>query len=940
MTSKTGFLPLEFILSGKRDDKKKITVRETVPKEVIKPTKVSPSSSPVKKTISSEKNVKVSELPSKMKEEPKEIKEEKKESEKREMRVVPKVTFADPNKDLFAKQFNEAKLKKDSLRTVIYGTCLLQYEDNDEIKRQIALNMKSLEAMNSPSQLSKTIMSNMEGVNFLNAAQVLEKFFDLDYLIGYEKIKTALRSFLDTSGSGYILLGNNSFKGFLFYGPPGTGKTSFAKAFAKEYAKRNDDMLFVNPLANTFKAKFFGESETKINAFFDLLENKSKTNKIIVFIDEIDSILSSRTTENLSEGASSVTNAFLQRMDGVSQISNIIFIGATNNKDKIDQAALSRFSRQFEVKCPSKKQAANIFVQKIQENINRIFPNILDWTTDNFALSLIGDLNERDIVNSFDQNSKVSAFSVRDIEQILQKMQSQNISRVSNFRSFRQIQYEKKDYWIKSLIASSIPTSSSIVLTNKFKNILPSFNFDEKQYYPLEMFAENNSNFDVYVNWNPVSKERMLEFEKFEKFLQDNNISKISNVFQDLLSLKSSIQNSLFVTPEYLSFEIEKIELILSTYDIVLRGVKGEKIDIVPLLWKFWGQYLIAFLQDYAETFQESKFLASQDLLFYSGTPIFNQSLNENLQKYSWEYRKNEKPFSSQRKEQIFFEIEKTTENPDLNSIGIKIRDFSPTEGFFNRVFGFFTKKEEENKGTKQNYDSIISEYKAIIQQINKFDIQLNENSQIYLRVRNDYLIQLPIEIENITQLKNLSKTKLSVNPWSVNESTQLFDLIGFETNLFHIENEKIHEEYIKNYDRELLSQEGMKNREEFFLEYKNEDSETKLKMFDNQAAFQPTEFRKIMIEYQKYHNPGPLEESTITIPIEDYRKKWSEDFLVHRKFVLLNQDRNVQQILPKDPFRSKVVDFYLSKKNLDEELEKLTQSNCGAPEKEVERKK
>lgn len=126
------------------------------------------------------------------------------------------------------------------------------------------------------------------------------------------------------------------------YGPPGNGKTMIAKAIANEAGFK-----FYNMSAGSLISKFVGESEKMLIALFQmarLTQPAVDAGDEIIFIDEIDSILSSRSTGE-QDHVRKLKNEFLIQFDGVGSGEEewVFLIAATNRPYDIDSAVMRRF---------------------------------------------------------------------------------------------------------------------------------------------------------------------------------------------------------------------------------------------------------------------------------------------------------------------------------------------------------------------------------------------------------------------------------------------------------------------------------------------------------------------------------------------------------------------------------------------------------------------
>ena len=78
-------------------------------------------------------------------------------------------------------------------------------------------------------------------------------------------------------------------KGLLLFGPPGTGKTLIGKAIAS-----NINATFFNISASSLTSKWIGQGEKMVRALFAVAGCMQPS---VIFVDEIDSILSARKSE-------------------------------------------------------------------------------------------------------------------------------------------------------------------------------------------------------------------------------------------------------------------------------------------------------------------------------------------------------------------------------------------------------------------------------------------------------------------------------------------------------------------------------------------------------------------------------------------------------------------------------------------------------------------
>jgi SpoVK/Ycf46/Vps4 family AAA+-type ATPase len=160
-------------------------------------------------------------------------------------------------------------------------------------------------------------------------------------------------------------------RGVLLYGPPGTGKTMLAKALAREC-----NACFILLKSSTILSKWYGDSNKLVAAVWSLA---AKLQPCILFIDEVDSLLGQRSHQE-HEATTAIKTEFMQLWEGfeTSGNSSILVLGATNKKDRLDDAVLRRFSLQYEVKLPNAAQREDILRLTLQRHGREIGPEYID----------------------------------------------------------------------------------------------------------------------------------------------------------------------------------------------------------------------------------------------------------------------------------------------------------------------------------------------------------------------------------------------------------------------------------------------------------------------------------------------------------------------------------------------------------------------------------
>ncbi|NRA47086.1 MAG: AAA family ATPase [Oligoflexales bacterium] len=271
------------------------------------------------------------------------------------------------------------------------------------IREHVAADLLKLDGETEEQEHEITHEDDPSKIEFLQEVKSRAKSFGDIYVGGVPQEIKDLMAVLKLDERIVHLYDPDHKQTILFYGPTGSGKTTLANAISADSGYR-----FFKLIPSIIVSKYIGESENRLAEVFSRLKNyiNETGEKIVLFIDEIDSLLTNRGGEgsNVSDINNKISAVFLEYFGEGSDLEqrnflrNIILIGATNNLEDIPENVRGRFFYTIEMPNPdatTRLAILNHYLNRVHSEKVSISPEEREY----IAVELMNGLSARKITH-------------------------------------------------------------------------------------------------------------------------------------------------------------------------------------------------------------------------------------------------------------------------------------------------------------------------------------------------------------------------------------------------------------------------------------------------------------------------------------------------------------------------------------------------------------
>jgi len=289
----------------------------------------------------------------------------------------------------------------------------------------------------------------------------------------------------------------------LLYGAPGKGKNALVEELSRAL-----QVPYISCTALDFQNQYFGETHKETNNFFKTIGDYNKP--LLVLIDEIDSSACTRQSADMGAIRNHLSS-LLVNIEKVRHNKNICIFVATNHKEHLDSAILSRFSQPVEIKGLITREHYQTYFEKSCRDCGVTMPKQL---LDDLATKVF-NLNNYSWVKSPLRADYYSSrdYCFRTLESIIPTIVKKNISRdMRNVDEGKQASPKSEEELHTITDASLINAALIEVDTNYYKKLNKTWTDTGKQTLSYVETGNKIGATAYYASW---AIEKTYQFAKY-----------------------------------------------------------------------------------------------------------------------------------------------------------------------------------------------------------------------------------------------------------------------------------------------------------------------------------------------------------------------------------------------------------------------------------------